>query len=205
MYKIAVLASTKGTDLQAIIDAIHAKKLKNVEIACVISDKKNCLALKKAQEDNIKTYYIDPKGKIREEFDEEIVEILQHEKVDLICLVGYMRILSPYFIEKFQNRIINVHPSLIPAFCGLSFYDKNVHEEVLKRGVKITGCTFHFLNEECDGGPIILQKTIAVSENDTPETLKTKVQALEKKYYPLVIDWIRKEKVKIRGNKTIIG
>lgn len=204
MFRIAILASTRGTDLQAIIDAIKASTLKKTEIACVISDKSHCFALKRAAAQGLKTYFVNPKGKIREEFDEEIGEILTHEKVDLIVLVGYMRILSKIFVEKFRGRIINVHPALIPAFSGSNFFGRNVHEEVLKRGVKVTGCTIHFISEDCDAGPIILQKTVAVADTDTPETLKEKVQNLEKKYYPEVINWIRQGKVAIQGNKTML-
>lgn len=204
MFRIAVLASTHGTDLQAIIDAIKDGALSETEIACVVSNKSHCFALKRAANQGLKTYFINPKGKIREEFDDEISEILTHEKVDLVVLVGYMRILSQQFVEKFRNRIINVHPSLIPAFCGPKSFNHNVHEEVLRRGVKVTGCTIHFVTEDCDAGPIILQKTVAVADTDTPETLKKKVQNLEKKYYPEVINWIRQGKVEIQGNKTML-
>ena len=114
-----------------------------------------------------------------------------------------MRILSKEFVAKYPNKIINVHPALIPAFCGPKYYGTNVHEEVIKRGVKVTGCTFHFVNEECDGGPIILQETVKVDVADTPDTLKEKVQTLEKKWYPKLIDLMRKNKIKITPDNKV--
>lgn len=189
-FNIAVLASTRGTDLQAIIDEIKAGTL-DVDLRVVISNKKDCYALQRAREQGFKTFFIDPQGKTREEYDQELIKILKEHEVDLIVLVGYMRILTAPFIQTFRNRIINVHPSLIPKYCGPKFYDTNVHEAVLKAGEKETGMTIHFVTEEIDKGPIILQKKIPVDPNDTPETLKAKVQELEKKWYPEVIRWIQ--------------
>lgn len=185
MFKIAVLASTKGTDLQAIIDEMKAGKMKGIKLATVISNKKNCYALQRAKEQGYKTYYIDPKNKTREEFDKKMAKILEKEKINLVVLVGYMRILSPSFVKKF--KIINVHPALIPKFCGKFFFGSNVHEAVLAAKEKETGMTIHWVDEEVDAGDIIIQKSCAVDKNDTPETLKAKVQALEKKWYPEVI------------------
>lgn len=200
MFNIAVLASTRGTDLQAIIDAIKNKKLRNIKLACVISNKEHCLALKRAKKEGYKTYFVNPLGKIREEYDEEVAEILKHHEVDLIVLVGYMRILSNQFIKKYQNRVINVHPSLIPAFCGEKYFGKNVYEQALNRGVKLTGCTIHFVNEECDGGPIIFQKAVEIEDDDTTESLKAKVQEIEKKYYPRIIKLIGQGKIEMNEN-----
>lgn len=187
MFKIAVLASTKGTDLQAIIDEMKAGKMPGIELAVVISNKEHCYALKRAKEQGYETVFIDTKDKTREEFDMEIAKILESHGVDLIVLVGYMRILTPVFIQKFQHRIINVHPALIPKFCGKDFFGSNVHEAVLKAGEKETGMTIHYVEEGVDSGEIILQKKCPVSPDDTPETLKVKVQELEKKWYPEVI------------------
>jgi phosphoribosylglycinamide formyltransferase-1 len=185
-FRIAVLASTKGTDLQAIIDAIKAGTLK-AEIACVISNKKNCLALERAKTHGIKTHFVDPKEHSRIEFDREMARILREEKVELVVLVGYMRILTPYFIGEFKGKIINVHPALLPKFGGKDFYGANVHEAVLASGERETGMTIHFVEEGVDTGKIILQKTCEVLPNDTPDTLKERVQSLEKEWYPKVI------------------
>lgn len=186
-FKIAVLASTKGTDLQAIIDEMKSGKMPGIELAVVISNKEDCYALQRAKEQGYKTIFIDPEGKTREEFDQEMAKILEENNIDLIVLVGYMRILSTAFVRKFKNRIINVHPALIPKFCGKDFFGSNVHEAVLAAGEKETGMTIHFVDEGVDTGKIILQKKCHVEPSDTPETLKEKVQALEKKCYPEVI------------------
>lgn len=185
-FRIAVLASTRGTDLQAIIDEIKAGRLK-CELACVLSNVKNCHALERAQAQGFKTYFIDPRKKSRIEFDREMAKILEAEKIDLVVLVGYMRILTPFFISKFKNRIINVHPALIPKYCGKDFYGKSVHEAVLRNNEKETGMTIHFVEEGVDTGSIILQKTCPVQPEDTAETLKKRVQALEREWYPKVI------------------
>lgn len=195
MFKIAVLASTNGTDLQAIIDEMKAGKMPGIELALVASNKKDCYALQRAKEQGYKTLFIDPKNKTREEFDEEMAASLTKEKIDLIVLVGYMRILSPEFVRKFPKRIINVHPALIPKYCGPKFFGKSVHEAVLAAHEKETGMTIHYVDEGVDSGEIILQKTCPVTYDDTPETLKAKVQALEKKWYPEVIR-------QIAGNST---
>mgnify|MGYP001332191499 CR=1 FL=1 len=191
-FKIAVLASTNGTDLQAIIDEMKKGNMEGVELACVISNKKYSYALKRAKDQGYEAIFINPKNKTREEFDMKMAEILKKKEVDLIVLVGYMRILSEEFVRKFKNRIINVHPALIPKFCGQSFFGSNVHEAVLKSGEKETGMTIHYVDEGCDTGKIIIQKKCEVKEGDTPETLKERVQALEKKWYPEVIKMIAK-------------
>ncbi len=186
-FRIAVLASTNGTDLQAIIDEMKAGKMPGIELTIVISNKKDCYAIQRAKEHGFKTVFIDPKGKTPEEFDREMAAVLENEKVDLIVLVGYMKILTAPFVKTFAHRIINVHPSLIPKYSGKDFYGSNVHEAVLKAGEKETGMTIHYVDEGVDTGEIILQKTCEVSPTDTPETLKAKVQELEKKWYPEVI------------------
>src|SRR3990167_615930 len=147
MFKIAVLASTKGTDLQAIIDEIKAGKMSGVELAAVISNKEKCYAIQRANEQGFKTFFVDPKSKTREEFDLEVADILENEKIDLVVLVGYMRILTPGFINKFPKRIINVHPSLIPKFCGKDFFGQNVHKAVIAKKEKETGMTIHYVDE----------------------------------------------------------
>lgn len=194
-FRIAVLASTRGTDLQAIIDEIKAGRLK-AELACVASNKKNCYAIQRAHEQGFKTHFVDPKEKSRVEFDREMAKILETENVDLIVLVGYMRILTPFFVGKFKHKIINVHPALIPKYCGENFYGANVHEAVLAAGERESGMTIHFVEEKVDAGPIIVQKACPVLPEDTAETLKDRVQALEKEWYPKVVQMFVDGKIK---------
>lgn len=195
ILRIAVLASTKGTDLQAIIDEIKIGHL-NVELACVVSNVKNCYALERAHAQGFKTHFVDSKDKSRIEFDRELVSILKDENVELVVLAGYMRILTPYFVSEFKHAIINVHPALIPKFCGKNFYGNKVHEAVLKSGEKETGMTIHFVENDVDTGPVILQKTCPVLPGDTPEVLKERVLALEKEWYPKVISWFAEGKMR---------
>lgn len=194
--KIAVLASTRGTDLQAIIDEIKAGRLKNVELICIVSNVKNCGAVERAKSHGIKTYFVDPKDRSRIEFDRELASILKNEKVDLIVLVGYMRILTPYFVGEFKQKIINVHPAILPKFGGKNFFGQNVHEAVLAAHETETGMTIHFVEEDVDTGKIILQKTCPILPDDTPETLKDRVQALEKQWYPKVIQMFADGKIR---------
>ncbi len=196
MFRIGVLASTKGTDLQAIIDEMKVEKMPGVELAVVVSNKKNAYALERAASQGYKTVFIDPKDKTREQYDEELVKVMKENKVDLVCLIGYMRILTSAFVREFPRKIINVHPALMPKFSGPGFFGANVHEEVLKAGEKETGCTIHFVDEGVDTGEIILQKKVAVDPDDTPDTLKAKVQELEKKAYPQVILEFAEGKIK---------
>jgi len=194
-FRIAVLASTRGTDLQAIIDELNAGKLKGVELAIVAGDQKDAYSLQRAREQGFESVFVNPKGKKRVEFDRELRAILDEKQVDLIVLVGFMRILSDEFVDHFRWKIINVHPALFPKYGGSGFFGANVHEAVLKSGDKVTGMTIHFVTEKCDSGPIIVQKEVAIEPDDTPDSLKDKVQALEKKWYPEVIRWIQHGKV----------
>ena len=176
MINIGVLGSTKGTDLQAILDAIHSKKL-SATVSTVISNRKNAYILDRAKDHSVPFYFISHKGKDRKDFDAEMTEVLKKHEVDLVLLIGFMRILSSSFCREWRDRILNVHPSLLPKYAG--GMDKNVHEEVLKNKDKETGCTIHFVTDELDSGPILIQKKCAVEEGDTVETLKSKVQILE--------------------------
>ena len=176
MIRIGVLGSTRGTDLQAILDAIHSKKL-SATVSTVISNRKNAYILDRAKDHSVPFYFISHKGKDRKDFDAEMTEVLKKHEVDLVLLIGFMRILSSSFCREWRNRILNVHPSLLPKYAG--GMDTNVHEEVLKNKDKETGCTIHFVTDELDSGPILIQKKCAVEEGDTIETLKSKVQALE--------------------------
>ncbi len=195
MFRIGVLASTKGTDLQAIIDEMKAGKMPGIEISAVVSNKKNAYALERASEQGYKAIFVDPKGKSKEDFDRELAKTFKDNQTDLVVLIGYMRILTPEFVNKFPRKIINVHPALMPKFSGEGFFGANVHEEVLKAGEKETGCTIHFVDNGVDTGEIITQQKIQIEPNETVESLKEKVQTLEKKWYPEVIRWFAEGKI----------
>lgn len=203
MLKIAVLASTKATDMQRIIDEIREGSLKGIaKIEVLISNKKDAYALERARKNSIEAIFLDPKNKTREEYDDEILKILDERKIDLILLIGYMRIITKKIIDKYRNRIMNIHPSLLPAFGG--GMDLNVHKAVLDYGCKITGCTLHFVDESVDGGPIIIQKACIVEENDNEETLKEKVQKLEQDAFVEAIKLFAEGKIKVDGRKVRI-
>ena len=176
MIRLGVLGSTNGTDLQAILDAVSAGEL-DADVAVVISNRTGAYILERAEINNVPAFFISRKGKKREEFDGEITAVLKEHSVDLVLLIGFMRILSPEFCRVWQDRILNVHPSLLPKYAG--GMDINVHEEVLKNKDMETGCTIHFVNELVDAGPILIQKKCNVDPDDTVDSLKTKVQTLE--------------------------
>lgn len=176
MIKLGILGSTNGTDLQAILDSIKNKTI-NASVSIVISNQENAFILKRAREHGVNTCFISHKNKTREEFDRKITNLLEEHNVELILLIGFMRILSQSFCRRWQDKILNVHPSLLPKYAG--GMDTNVHKEVLLNRDTKTGCTIHFVTEDVDSGPILIQKSCAVEKNDTVETLKKKVQALE--------------------------
>jgi len=202
ILNIGVLASTKATDLQAVIDAIQAKQL-NSKISVVVSNKGDAYALERAKKHNIEAVFINSKDKEREDFDREVSDVLEKYDVDLILAIGYMRILSGWFVNKWKNKIMNIHPSLLPAFAG--GMDKDVHTEVLKAGVKETGCTLHFVTEEVDSGPIIMQKKVDVAENETIESLKAKVQKAEQEVIVKALKLYDEGKMKVEGSKVVIS
>ncbi len=200
-FKLVVLVSGRGTNLQAIIDAIKERKL-NVKIAAVISNKKKAYALKRAEENGIEAIYLPvKKGESREEYDKRLARIIDEKGPNLIVLAGFMRILSPWFVGKYRNKIINIHPALLPSFAGL--YGEHVHKAVLEYGCKVSGCTVHFVDEEVDHGPIIVQKCVEVRDDDTPESLAARV--LEKEHEALVeaIRLISEGRIKIEGRRVI--
>lgn len=176
LKNIAVLVSGGGTNLQALIDAQRSGIIKSGKITAVISSSSQAYALKRAENAGIKTFVVSKKEEgSQEKFEEKIIKILENEKIDLIVLAGFMCILTKNFTSRYPNRIINVHPSLIPSFCGKGFYGLKVHEAALEYGVKVSGATVHFVNEIPDGGKIILQKAVSVRKNDTPETLQKRI------------------------------
>ncbi len=176
MIRLGVLGSTNGTDLQTILDSIASGEL-NGEVSVVLSNQKNAYILERAKNYNVPAFFLSHKEQPREEFDAEMTAILKEHAVDLVLLIGFMRILSAKFCQEWQDRLLNVHPSLLPKYAG--GMDKNVHEDVLKNGDSETGCTIHFVTDEVDGGPILIQKKCNIEPNETVDTLKTKVQQLE--------------------------
>jgi phosphoribosylglycinamide formyltransferase-1 len=203
MKNIAVLVSGGGTNLQALIDA----QIPNGRIALVISSKAGAFALERAKAEGIKTAVIpwaDYKPD-RGAFSAEILRVLSENDIGLVIYAGFMVILGEPVMSAYKNRMLNVHPSLIPAFCGENFYGLRVHEAVLNSGVKLTGATVHFVNEVCDGGPIILQKAVNVRDDDTPETLQKRVmEEAEQVLLPRAAALFCEDKIEVRGNKTVI-
>lgn len=176
MLRVLVMVSGGGTNLQAIIDAVKTGRITNTELAAVISNKPDAYALKRAELAGIPAECVSPKSyESREEFNQALLAAVKSYQPDLIVLAGFLVILPELLIHEYKNRMINIHPSLIPSFCGKGFYGLHVHEEVLKRGCKITGATVHFVDEGCDSGPILLQKAVAVCSDDTPEQLQRRV------------------------------
>lgn len=206
MLKIAVLVSGGGTNLQAIMDAIEEGRITNAKIEVVISNNKNAYALERAAGKNIPAVCISPKDyESRAEFNRDFLEKLNSYQVDLVVLAGFLVVIPPEMIAQYRNRIINIHPSLIPSFCGTGFYGLKVHEGVLARGVKVTGATVHFVDEGTDTGPIILQKAVAVEQDDTPEILQRRVmEQAEWKILPEAIHLIANQRVTVEDGKVRI-
>ena len=177
--RIAILISGRGSNMVALADAIHDGTIPNTEIAIVISDQPEAKGLTIAQDRGLKTLVIERRGRKREEHDREIVSVLREERVDLVCLAGYMRVLSPFFVDAFADRILNIHPSLLPLFPGL-----DPQRQTLEHGAKVSGCTVHFVDNTLDGGPIIAQRTVPVREDDTVETLSARILEQEHILYP---------------------
>ncbi len=197
--KIAVLVSGRGSNLQAIIDAVESGKIR-ASIRSVISNAKDAFGLQRARKHNIEAIFFDPGAyKSRKEFDETLVQLLREYEIDLVCLAGYMRILSPEFVHAFKGRIMNIHPALLPSFPGL-----DVQEKALNYGVKFSGCTVHFVDEGVDTGPIIIQSVVPVRNNDTVKTLSEKILNEEHKIYPLAVQAFVEERLEIIGRRVRI-
>ena len=197
MLKVAVLVSGGGTNLQAIIDAVKTGAITNTEISLVISNNKSAYALERANNAGIRSMCISPKDyQSREEFHVALTETLKNAGVDLIVLAGYLVAIPEMLVKEFPNKIINIHPSLIPSFCGVGYYGLKVHEAALSRGVKVTGATVHFVDCGMDTGPIILQKAVEIQDGDTPEVLQRRVmEQAEWVILPRAIDMIANGKV----------
>ena len=204
--KIAVLVSGGGTNLQAIIDAIENKTITNTEICLVYSNNPNAYALERAKKAGIKSVCKSPREfENREDFNKALLQILKDASPDLVVLAGCLVVIPDIVVKEFEGRIINIHPSLIPSFCGTGYYGLKVHEKVLERGVRVSGATVHFVDEGTDTGPIILQKPVMIRQDDTPEVLQKRImEQAEWKILPMAIDLIANNKVQIRGNKVFI-
>lgn len=199
MLKIAVLVSGGGTNLQAIMDAIDNGRITNAVIDVVISNNANAYALERAKTHGIEAVCLSPKSyETRELFNDALTDAIVSRGIDLVVLAGYLVIIPPQLIAAYKNRIINIHPSLIPSFCGTGFYGLKVHEEALRRGVKVTGATCHFVDEGTDTGPIILQKAVEIRQGDTPQELQRRVmEQAEWVIMPQAIDLIANGKIQV--------
>ena len=196
--KIGILISGRGSNMAALLAAIDAGTIAGAEAAVVISDRADAAGLTKAADAGVETLVLDRRGRPRAEHDIEIAEALTARQVDLVCLAGYMRLLSPAFINRFANRIVNIHPSLLPAFPGL-----DAQRQAVEYGVKISGCTVHFVDEHLDHGPIILQRSVAVADDDTEESLSAKILELEHECYVSAVRMLAAGEIVIDGRRTL--
>ena len=206
MLRVAVLVSGGGTNLQAIIDGVQNGTITNTSIVGVISNNKSAYALERAKQNDIPAILVSPKDyENREKFNDALLQAVNELKPDLIVLAGFLVIIPEKMIEQYENRMINIHPSLIPSFCGTGYYGLKVHEKALERGVKVTGATVHFVDKGTDTGPIIFQKPVLIKPEDTKETLQQRVmEEAEWVLLPKAIDYIANGKIKVEGNKVII-
>ena len=204
--RVLVMVSGGGTNLQAIIDRVKDGTITNTEIVGVISNNENAYALTRAEENQIPSLCISPKDfETREIFNGKLLEAVESFEPDLVVLAGFLVVIPPEMIRKYENRMINIHPSLIPSFCGKGYYGLKVHEAALARGVKVVGATVHFVDEGTDTGPIILQKAVEVQQGDTPEVLQRRVmEQAEWKILPRAIDLIANGKVRVEDHRTVI-
>jgi phosphoribosylglycinamide formyltransferase 1 len=196
--KIGILISGRGSNMIALANAVREERIPNATIAVIISDQPNAAGLQRAAEFGLETVVIQRRGRSREDHDREMLEALNERNVDLICLAGYMRLLSPDFIRRFPNRILNIHPSLLPCFPGL-----DAHRQALEHGVKWSGCTVHFVDETLDGGPIISQRIVPVLDGDTEESLSTRILAEEHRLYAEAVALVVSGKFDLVGRRVI--
>ena len=207
MLRVAVLVSGGGTNLQAIIDAVESGTITNTKLVGVISNNKNAFALERAGNHGIPAKCVSPRDfESRAEFNQALLDTVNELEADLLVLAGFLVVIPEEMIRQYRNRIVNIHPSLIPAFCGTGFYGLKVHEAALERGVKVVGATVHFVDEGTDTGPIILQKAVEVEDGDTPSVLQRRVmEQAEWKILPQAIDMIANGKVSVVDGKTVIA
>jgi len=196
--RIGVLLSGRGSNFEALADSVAAGRIPGAEIAVVVSNRDGAPGIEKAKERAIAARVIPSKGLEREAYDRQVVAVLNEHKVDLVCLAGYMRLLSPFFVASFPNRILNIHPSLLPSFPGLES-----QRQALEYGVKFAGCTVHFVDENLDAGPIVLQATVPVRDEDTEETLASRILAEEHRIYTEAVRIVLDDKYKIVGRRVV--
>jgi len=196
--RIAVLLSGRGSNFEALADGVAAGRIPNAEIAIVLSNRNGAPGIEKAQQRKITTRVIPSKGLERETYDRQVVAVLREQKIDLVCLAGYMRLLSPFFVASFPNRILNIHPSLLPSFPGLES-----QRQALEYGVKFAGCTVHFVDENLDAGPIVLQSAVRVLDDDTEATLSARILAEEHRIYSEAVRIVLEGRYKIEGRRVI--
>jgi phosphoribosylglycinamide formyltransferase-1 len=203
--KIAVLASGRGTNLQSLIDSINSGFINNARIELVVSDNREAFALERARNNGIEAVWVNPKDYTTyEEYNGSLIDIIEKKNIELVVLAGYMKILSREFVQRFRDRIINIHPALIPSFCGKGFYGERVHKAVLDYGVKVTGVTVHFVDEGTDTGPIILQEAVEVMQDDTVASLAKRVLEVEHRLLPTAVKLFCGERLHIEGRKVYI-
>jgi phosphoribosylglycinamide formyltransferase-1 len=197
--KIAILISGRGSNMLALADAVRKGRVSEAEITIVISDQPNAAGLAHAQSRNLKTVVVERRGRSRDEHDRELVAVLQELQIDFVCLAGYMRLLSAYFLSAYQNRILNIHPSLLPAFPGL-----DAQKQALEHGVKFSGCTVHFVDQTLDGGPIIAQRIVPVLNDDTEELLAARILEQEHELYPEALAIVAGGAYEIVGSRVML-
>ncbi|MFQ5723500.1 MAG: phosphoribosylglycinamide formyltransferase [Terriglobia bacterium] len=196
--RIAVLLSGRGSNFEAIADSVAAGRIPNAEVAVVISNRENAPGIEKARQRGLEAVVIPSKGRQREDYDREVVALLQAKKVDLVCLAGFMRLLSPYFVDQFRNRILNIHPALLPSFPGLE-----AQKQALEWGVKVSGCSVHFVDENLDAGPILVQAVVPVYDNDTEETLSARILREEHRIYTEAINIVLSGQWRLQGRRVL--
>jgi len=198
MKRIAVLLSGRGSNFEAIAESVRDGRIPGAEIAVVLSNREGAPGIDKARQRGLETRVIPSKGRQREEYDREVVAVLKEKKVDLVCLAGFMRLLSPYFVSEFRNRILNIHPALLPAFPGLE-----AQKQALEAGVKVSGCTVHFVDENMDAGPIVLQAVVPVHDDDTEERLSARILREEHRIYTEAINIVLSGRYRIEGRRVV--
>lgn len=198
MKRIAVLLSGRGSNFEAIAESVREGRIVGAEIAVVLSNREGAQGIEKAQRRGLETCIIPSAGRQREEYDREVVAMLKEKKVDLVCLAGFMRLLSPYFVSEFRNCILNIHPALLPAFPGLE-----AQKQALEAGVKVSGCTVHFVDENMDAGPIVLQAVVPVEDDDTEATLSARILREEHRIYTEAINLVLSGRYRIEGRRVV--
>lgn len=205
MIHVGVLASGNGTNLQAILDASQAPKSIGAKVAVVISNEPQAFALERARKMGVDAVVVNHRDfDTRERFEEKLIEELDSREVDLVCLAGFMRILTPFFVRHYQGRMMNIHPALLPLFGGKGFYGDKVHRAALESGMKFSGCTVHFVTEETDGGPIILQAVVPILDDDTAETLAGRIHKKEHEIYPEAVKLFAEGRLEVTGKRVRI-